>query len=126
MYPVLLTLHVIVSAVLILVVLIQAGRSGGFSGLMGGGGGDALFSTASQQSGLRKATVVIAGVFMATSLGLTILSSRRAGESVFERQFPALPPVERPVTPGEQPAEAEDRAQPRTEAPAPPAQDQAE
>jgi preprotein translocase subunit SecG len=91
MYPIILTIHIIVCVLVVLIVLIQAGRSGGFSGLMGGGGGDAIFSTSSQQSGLRKATVILAAVFMATSLFLTILSSRQTGQSVFQRQFPALP-----------------------------------
>lgn len=93
MYPVLIILHVIVSALLILIILIQSGRSGGFSGLMGGGGGDALFSTSSQQSGMRKATFVIAFLFMCTSFGLTILTSRHSVQSVFQKNFPNLPPL---------------------------------
>jgi preprotein translocase subunit SecG len=103
MYGVIITLHVIVCILVILIVLIQAGRSGGFSGLMGGGGGDALFSTSSQQSGLRKATVALAGLFMATSLFLTILSGRRSGRSVFQT-LPAAALPQRalpPVTSGE-------------------------
>src|SRR5258705_2006251 len=96
MHVVLVTIHVIVSVLLILVVLIQAGRSGGFSGLFGGGGGDALFSTSSQQSGLRRITVILAGIFMATSFFLTILSSRQSSQSVFQRPFPSLPPVNIP------------------------------
>jgi preprotein translocase subunit SecG len=93
MYTIILTIHVIVCLLVVLIVLIQAGRSSGFSGLMGGGGGDAIFSTSSQQSGLRKATVILAAVFMATSLFLTILSSRQSGQSVFQRQFPSLPAI---------------------------------
>jgi preprotein translocase subunit SecG len=93
MYAVLLTIHVIACALVILIVLIQAGRSGGLSGLMGSSGGDALFSTSSQQSGLRKITLILAAVFMATSLGLTLLSSRSRRSSVFEQQYPNLPPV---------------------------------
>lgn len=91
MYSIILTIHILVCVLVVLIVLIQAGRSGGFSGLMGGGGGDAIFSTSSQQSGLRKATVILAAVFMATSLFLTILSSRQSGQSVFQRQYPQLP-----------------------------------
>ncbi len=91
MYTVILTIHVIICLLVVLIVLMQAGRNSGFSGLMGGGGGDAIFSTSSQQSGLRKATVVLASIFMATSMFLTILSSRRTGQSVFEKQFAPLP-----------------------------------
>lgn len=93
MYIVLLTVHVIVCVLVVLIVLVQAGRSGGLSGLMGASGGDALFSTSSQQSGLRKITLILAALFMATSLGLTLLSSRDRRLSVFEQQFPNLPPV---------------------------------
>ncbi len=99
MYGLILTIHVITCILVVLIVLVQAGRSGGFSGLMGGGGGDALFSTSSQQSGLRKATVALAAVFMTTSLFLTILSSRQSNQSVFQRQFPNLPPVNAPQAP---------------------------
>lgn len=114
MQTLILTIHVITCVMVILIVLIQAGRSGGFSGLMGGGGGDALFSASSQQSGLRKATVALAAVFMATSLFLTILSSRRTNQSVFQQQFPSLPPVNttvdtnsNPQTPVSAPVESE-------------------
>ncbi len=106
MYSVILTVHVIIAILVVLVVLVQAGRSGGLSGLMGGGGGDALFSTSSQQSGLRQATVVLAMLFMATSIGLTILSSRRRNQSVFNRPLPQLPPVSAPA-PKQQPAPAQ-------------------
>ncbi|MFN0118627.1 MAG: preprotein translocase subunit SecG [Elusimicrobiota bacterium] len=91
MYPIILGVHVLVCVLVILIVLIQAGRSGGFSGFLGAGGGDAIFSASSQQSGLRKLTVVLAGVFMLTSVLLTVLSSRREGRSVFDRPFATIP-----------------------------------
>jgi preprotein translocase subunit SecG len=109
MYTFLLTIHVIVCLLVVLIVLVQAGRSGGLSGLMGAGGGDALFSTSSQQSGLRKLTIVLAGLFMATSFGLTILSSRINNQSVALRQFPALPPVQGAANPA---GTANDEGQP--------------
>jgi len=98
MYTFLISIHVIIGILLVLIVLIQSGRSGGLSGLMGGGGGgDALFTATSQQSGLRKATIIIAIIFMSTSLGLTILSSRKVGQSVIQRQLPVLPPIPAPA-----------------------------
>lgn len=60
---------------------------------MGGGGGDAIFSSSAQQSGLRKITIILAGLFMATSLGLTFLSSRIQTQTVIQKQFPQLPPL---------------------------------
>lgn len=98
MHGILLTVHIILCVLLVLVVLIQSGRSGGFSGLFGGGG-DALFSTSSQQSGLRNATIIIAGLFMLTSLGLTMISSRRGIDTVFNRGLPQVPPVNIPPAP---------------------------
>jgi preprotein translocase subunit SecG len=112
MYNVLLTIHVIICVLVVLIVLVQAGRSGGFSGLMGGGGGDAIFSASSQQSGLRRLTVVLAAMFMATSLFLTILSSRQTNQSVFQRQFPNLPPVNMPAAPETRKAPAQDKTVP--------------
>jgi len=93
MYPILLTIHVTVCVLIVLIVLVQAGRSGGLSGFLGAGGGDALFSTSSQQSGLRKFTVILAVLFFFTSFGLTILKSR-GPKSVLQKQFPPLPPVQ--------------------------------
>ncbi len=97
MYPVLLTIHIIIGFILIVTVLLQSGRRGGFSNLMGGGGGDALFSTSGQQSGLRKLTMITAGIFMATSFGLTLLTARQSNQSVFQQNYPALPPVNLPT-----------------------------
>lgn len=99
MYTILLTIHIIVAVLVVLIVLIQSGRSGGLSGLMGGGGGDALFSTSGQQSGLRRATVIMAVIFMATSLGLTFLTSRSRNVTVFQKRFPDLPPVQSNAAP---------------------------
>jgi len=106
MYGFLVTIHIIVCVFLVLIILMQAGRSGGLSGLMGGGGADALFSASGQQSGLRKATGVIALLFLCTSLGLTILSSRQREKTVFDRGIPVLPQQPVPPAPAEAPQSA--------------------
>ncbi len=98
MYPIVLAIHVIVCLLIVLVILIQAGRSGGLSGFLGAGGGDALFSTSSQQSGLRKFTLILAVLFFFTSFGLTILKSRTP-RTVLARQYPNLPPIQQPAAP---------------------------
>jgi preprotein translocase subunit SecG len=72
----LLVLHVLISAVLVTVVLMQAGRGGGLSGSFGAGGGQALFGGRGAATFLNKATVVLGGLFFATSLALAILSAR--------------------------------------------------
>ena len=76
MYPVFLILHVIACFVLIFVVLLQAGRGGGFSDMMGGGQPQSLFGTQTNAFML-KATEVCAVIFIITSLALGMLSSQK-------------------------------------------------
>ncbi len=84
MYVFLLIIHVIVCLVLILVVLLQAGRGGGFSDMLGGGQPQSLFGTQTNAFMLR-ATEVCAVVFIVTSLSLAILSTQR-GKSLVANQ----------------------------------------
>ena len=83
MYIFLLIIHVIVCIVLILVVLLQAGRGGGFSDMLGGGQPQSLFGTQTNAFMVR-ATEVCAIVFVITSLSLAILSTQR-GKSLVTR-----------------------------------------
>ena len=84
MYIFLLIVHVIVCVVLILVVLLQAGRGGGFSDMLGGGQPQSLFGTQTNAFMVR-ATEVCAIVFIITSLSLAILSTQR-GKSLVAKQ----------------------------------------
>ncbi len=84
MYGLILTLHILVSLVLIVVILIQSGKGAGLGGIFGGGS-DALFSAPSGSAFLRKLTVGLAIGFMCTTLFLTVLQSRKSGRSVLER-----------------------------------------
>ena len=96
MYIMVVILHVLVCAGLILVVLLQSGKGGGIAGLFGGGGSDQLFSAPSGMAFIKKVTVVMAVVFIMTSLFLTISTSRREFSSVTSR----IPiPVEAPQPP---------------------------
>jgi preprotein translocase subunit SecG len=69
-------LHVITAVLLIGIILIQIGRAGSLSGLLGSGGGDQLFSTPTGSSFLRKLTIGLAIFFVITSMCLTFISSR--------------------------------------------------
>ncbi len=69
---------------LILVVLLQAGRGGGFSEMLGGGQPQSLFGTQTNQFMVR-ATEVCAVLFIVTSLSLGYISSHR-GKSLVEKQ----------------------------------------
>ncbi len=83
LYAIVLTVHVIVCLVLVLVVLLQAGRGGGFSDMLGGGQPQTLFGTQTNAFML-KATEVCAVLFIITSLTLGMLSTRE-GKSLVGR-----------------------------------------
>ena len=84
MYIFLMIIHVIVCFVLIMVVLLQAGRGGGFSDMLGGGQPQSLFGTQTNDFMVR-ATEVCAILFVVTSLSLAIISTQR-GKSLVARQ----------------------------------------
>lgn len=62
---------------LVLVVLLQKGKSSGFAGAFGvGGGSDAVFGPRGRKSAIVKATYIAAGVFMVLSLTLSMVVGR--------------------------------------------------
>lgn len=99
MYTIILIFHVIACISLILIVLLQAGKGGGISGLFGGGGSDQLFNASSGMAFIKKVTVVMAVVFVLTSLSLTMFSSRMGMRSVTS-QIPYIPVVPQPQSQG--------------------------
>ena len=103
MYILILITHVIVCVGLILIVLLQAGKGSGIAGLFGGGGSDQLFSAPSGMAFVKKATVVMAVLFMFTSLFLTIMTSRMNVRSVTSQipYIPVTPPQSAPQVPGQ-------------------------
>ena len=84
MYIFLLIIHVIVCFVLVAVVLLQAGRGGGFSDMMGGAQPQSIFGTQTNEF-MTRATEVCAVLFIVTSLSLGILSIQR-GKSLMEKK----------------------------------------
>lgn len=84
--------HYFVCAGLIVIVLLQAGKSGGMAGIFGGGGADQIFSAPSGKSFLKKITIVMACLFLFTSIFLTKVSSKMTASSVMNRavQNPAV------------------------------------
>ena len=78
MEQVVLTIHLIIAICLIVVVLLQRSE-GGALGIGGGGGG--LVSGRSAATALSKVTWALAIAFIATSLGLTVLSVQNRGAS---------------------------------------------
>jgi len=83
LYALVIGIHVIVCLVLIFVVLLQAGRGGGFSDMLGGGQPQSLFGTQTNQF-LIRATEVCAVLFIVTSLAFGIMTTHRS-KSLVER-----------------------------------------
>ena len=98
MYGILMGVHVTVCVLMILVVLMQAGRGAGLA-VFGGGGGDALFQTPSGTSFMRQLTAWLAISFGVTSLLLTLVGGR-SGMSSVTTSFPAQAPMKAPAAPG--------------------------
>jgi preprotein translocase subunit SecG len=69
-------LHVVVCLFLIGVVLLQQGKSADLAGAFGGQGSQTAFGPRGAANLLTKMTSYAAGLFMLTSLGLTILLAR--------------------------------------------------
>jgi len=81
MYNLILFFHVLVVIALILIILIQRGRSGGLIESLGGV--ESLFGTKTS-SFFVKLTVILAILFFLTSISLAYLSKER-GKSLIER-----------------------------------------
>jgi preprotein translocase subunit SecG len=67
--------HVIVAVFLILVVLLQTGKRADLAGAFGGGGSQTAFGARGAATLLSRLTAWSAGIFMATSLILSLMSS---------------------------------------------------
>jgi preprotein translocase subunit SecG len=102
-------LHVAMCVILILVVLLQAGK-GANMGAVFGGSSQTVFGSSGPGSFLGKMTTVVAAVFMLTSLALSYSATHKAS-SVMEKapqaQEQTMPaPAEKAPLPPEQKAPA--------------------
>lgn len=95
MQTAILVLHILVCVVLIILVLLQAGREG-MGVIFGGGGNNSVFGSAGAGGVLVKLTSFLAVLFVVTSLGYNIMSSTKSSstESVLDVQFEEIPVVE--------------------------------
>ncbi len=75
MVPVLVVLHVIVSAVMLVLVLLHSGKGGGLSDMFGGGMGAAAQGSTVVEKNLDRLTVIAAVIFGFTTLALGLLMS---------------------------------------------------
>ncbi|MCA6071087.1 MAG: preprotein translocase subunit SecG [Endomicrobium sp.] len=92
--------HYVVCIGLIAVVLLQAGKSGGMAGIFGGGGSDQIFSAPSGVAFIKKLTIVMACIFLFTSLMLTRISTNMSMMSIVNQlaNVPISAPVGRTVS----------------------------
>jgi len=72
-------IHVIVCFFLIVVVLLQSGKSGDIAAAFGGQGSQTAFGPRGAATVLSKATTWSAIIFMVTSITLSVFAARRSG-----------------------------------------------
>ena len=98
-------IHVIVCVFLIIVVLLQSGKSGDIAAAFGGMGSQTAFGPRGSATALSRATTWSAVIFMMTSFFLSILAYKSAGgNSVLSgtkttQTQPAVP-ANKPAAPG--------------------------
>ena len=93
------TLHVIVCVILVLVVLLQSGKGADLAGAFGGGATQTAFGSRGPASFLSKMTTIAAIIFMVTSIGLSMISTKTAAKSVLEgtMEESAVPDTSKPA-----------------------------
>ncbi|HEX9121154.1 MAG TPA: preprotein translocase subunit SecG [Terriglobales bacterium] len=97
-------IHIIVSLFLIIVVLLQSGKSADIAAAFGGMGSQTAFGPRGAATLLSKATTLAAVIFMLTSITLSIFASRRSSTSVLQnlktqpaQSAPQKPPTSTPA-----------------------------
>jgi preprotein translocase subunit SecG len=96
-------IHIFVSIVLIITVLLQAGKGASIGSSFGASSSQALFGSSGPTTFLSKVTTVCAIIFMLTSLYLTYLTARKDVGSVMT-EVPTVKEIPQETTPepGEQ------------------------
>lgn len=108
MYIALITFHIIICLLLIVTILLQAGKGGGLTEMFGGESAQSMLGTQAPIL-LKRATEISAIAFIITSLVLGMITARR-GRSLFEgAEMPGFPlETETPVIPFGEPARVEE------------------
>ena len=112
-------LHIAVAFILILVVLLQTGKRADLAGAFGGGGSQTAFGARGAATLLSKVTTWSAGIFMATSLGLSLLGSSSGGGGGSVLDSVPAPAAAAPATPAPQPVSPAPLNPPPAASPAP-------
>ncbi|HXX01126.1 MAG TPA: preprotein translocase subunit SecG [Candidatus Acidoferrales bacterium] len=97
------TVHVLVCFFIILVVLLQSGKSGDISAAFGGQGSQTAFGPRGAATALSKATTWSAVIFMITSITLAVFATKRGGPSSLLQGVKSQPVKTQPA-PAQKPA----------------------
>ncbi|MCP4215444.1 MAG: preprotein translocase subunit SecG [bacterium] len=81
-------IHIVVCTLLIVIVLLQSGKSADLAGAFGGAGSQSTFGPRGTASFLSKLTTTLAILFMITSLSLWIIAANKAESSSVIKEEP--------------------------------------
>jgi preprotein translocase subunit SecG len=114
LFPLLLTVHILVGLSVIGLVLIQHGKGADMGAAFGSGASGSLFGATGSANFLSRMTAVLAAVFFLTSLGLTYVASTKpkAPESVMDA-VPSVPVAPMPPVDMPQPSDSKAKDIPR-------------
>jgi preprotein translocase subunit SecG len=103
LFPLILTVHILIGATIIGLVLLQHGKGADMGAAFGGGSSGSLFGATGSANFLSRTTAVLATVFFITSLALSYIATNRpqAPASVMEQvqTQPAAPVEQAPAQP---------------------------
>ena len=91
--------HIIVCFFIIIVVLLQSGKSGDIAAAFGGMGSQTAFGPRGAANALSRATTWSAIIFMLTSISLTVFATRNRPSSIMENVKGAPAPASTPAQP---------------------------
>ena len=114
LYYLIIFVHIVACLFLIAVVLLQQGKGQDLASAFGGGGTQTAFGPRGSANVLSRATTILAGLFMVTSLGLSVMKPRSS--SVLDK-VPASTASPAPATPA--PAASAPVTTPAAPAPSP-------
>jgi preprotein translocase subunit SecG len=79
LYYLIIFVHIVACLFLIAVVLLQQGKGQDLASAFGGGGSQTAFGPRGSATVLSRATTILAGLFMVTSLALSLIRPNRSG-----------------------------------------------
>jgi preprotein translocase subunit SecG len=118
LYYGILVLHIVACLFLIAVVLLQQGKGQDLASAFGGGGTQTAFGPRGSANVLSRATTILAGVFMVSSLGLSLVKPRQ-GSILDSVAAPAASPSPAASAKPNVPAAASPASSPAAAAPSP-------